>query len=437
MGEDSAPEGCSHRAGCKAITCAEFFTTNIPHGGGLVPFGQLEFPTQLLRRLATIFGSSWGITTSQWIDIDLANALPDINAVRHGFDGWLINLQPEAPILRVIEQDLKSEKFAKLKLSAPEQDELQKSEKMLAEKLRPVALLLPPEPEIPIIEAWSVKDLWHWWNRQGKPVANYTLEGGENWRLFYTEDIGDTHGRRDHLKRELLAASSDAGRRLWYRLFALACLMSAGRRMTEVRDFWHQELEQRGFWEMTCGQKFGKGSDALFDDLQTRRFNTLIASGEHAYFWRRVFYDIRKIHKLVWEDHFPETLLDLVQAGRGAQLLNFLKSGQLSGQQAWVGVFGQSAGTPLFFLVRELCRLGVIRDPAVQPLAYFISTPVRRAMERIGWIQPESSGRVDFESLASLSEQLHQKITSDHECGPKLLPYYDIPLLHLGMEAES
>ena len=58
-------------------------------------------------------------------------------------------------------------------------------------------------------------------------------------------------------------------------------------------------------------------------------------------------------------------------------------------------------------------------------------------MERIGWIQPESSGRVDFESLASLSEQLHQKITSDHECGPKLLPYYDIPLLHLGMEAES
>ena len=58
------------------------------------------------------------------------------------------------------------------------------------------------------------------------------------------------------------------------------------------------------------------GSAVAFDDLMQRRFANLIASGEYAYFWRRIFYDVRKIHKLVWEDEFAATLMGLVQAGR-------------------------------------------------------------------------------------------------------------------------
>ena len=203
--------------------------------------------------------------------------------------------------------------------------------------------------------------------------------------------------------------------------------------MTELRKFWHEELEERQFWVSTSGTAFGRGTDALFDDLMQRRFANLIASGEHAYFWRRVFYDLRKIHKLVWEDGFADTLLGLVQAGRGGELLNFLKTGTLSGQNRWAGVFGQSAGAPLFFLVRELCRLGVITDSQIQPLAFFVSTPVRRAMARIGWLDTDSSETPDFESMSSISAQLHAKISASSEVGPKLLPYYDIPLLHLGL----
>ena len=107
--------------------------------------------------------------------------------------------------------------------------------------------------------------------------------------------------------------------------------------------------------------------------------------------------------------------------------------GTLSGQNSWVGVFGQSAGAPLFFLVRELCRLGVITDSQIQPLAFFVSTPVRRAMARIGWLDTDLSEAPDFESLSSVSAHLHATISRDSEFGPKLLPYYDIPLLHLGL----
>ena len=417
----------------QANKTAEFFASSVPHMGELVPANSLIFPTVLFRRLATSFGTDWRIDSARWIDNEVAVALPDNEQRKHSFHTWLNDLPPEAPILRVVERDLKSEKFAGLRFSAPEQDELREAKQVLAEKLRPVTPPRPPEIVVPVVEPWTVANLWHWWDRQGKPAADYTLEGGENWQLFYADDPGDTHRRRERLKQDLLASTTDSGKRVWYRLFGLACFMSAGRRMTELRGFWQGELDTRQFWESTSGTAFGLGTDALFDDLMQRRFANLIASGEHAYFWRRVFYDLRKIHKLVWEDGFPDTLLRLTQSGRGVELLNFLKTGTLSGQKSWVGVFGQSAGAPLFFLVRELCRLGVITDPQVLPLAFFVSTPVRRALERIGWPGADSSERTDFESLSSISAQLHAKISGDREFGPKLLPYYDIPLLHLGL----
>jgi len=417
-----------------AEKAAEDLCEIVPHGGGLVAASALEFPSMLFRRIGGVFGSRWQINQSRWIDAEIAAVLPDGDHHRVTFDGWIISQQPESPLLRLVDADLKSEAFTRLRLSGPEKDELDKAKGILAEKLRPVAPPLPPEPALPVVEAWSIANLWHWWERRGKPMSNYTLEGDENWRLLYKSSDADTNARRARLKTDLLAASSEAGKNIWYRLFGLACLMSVGRRMTEVREFWCTELNGRQFWERTSGKTFGEGTDALFADVTRHPFSNLGASGECAYFWRRVFYDIRKIHKLVWEDEFQGTLLQLVASGRGAQLLNFLKTGRLPGQHAWVGVFGQSAGAPLFFVVRELCRLGVITDSAVKPLAFFVSTPVRRAMERIGWLDAEIGNRADFESLATLSESLYQKLAADAEFGPRLITYYDIPLLHLGLE---
>ena len=411
----------------------QFFASFVPHAGSLVQASSLSFPTMLFRRLAMLFGQAWGIDNTQWIDNEIAAALPENEQRKHSFHTWLNDLPPEAKILRLVETDLDSKKFAQLRFSAPEQAELKEARIVLAEKLRPALSSRPLEIVVPSVEPWTVANLWHWWERQGKPEAEYTLEGGENWRLLYADTIEVAQQRRERLKRDLLGCAGDAGKRVWYRLFGLACLMSAGRRMTELRGFWFGQLDTRQFWENTSGRAFGGGTDALFNDLMQRRFADLIASGEQAYYWRRVFYDLRKIHKLVWEDEFPDTLLRLTESGRGGELLNFLKTGTLSGQKTWIGVFGQSAGVPLFFLVRELCRLGVITDPQVRPLAFFVSTPVRRALERIGWRTADVLGRQDFESLSSISAQLHAKINGDREFGPKLLPSYDIPLLHLGL----
>lgn len=423
----------------------ETFSEIIPHNDGLVAASALNFPSQLLRRLASIFGVAWGINQRHWINPDIAAALPEgtYQHKRVTFLDWILLQPSESPILRLVSNDLKSDTFAQVKLSAPEKDEFDKARMALAEKLRPAANSPSSIPEIPVVEAWSVENLWYWWEARkksnGRPFEEYTLEGTENWRLLYDTDPVDIKQRQELLKADLLSAGSSnpstAGLNIWYRLFGLACLMSAGRRMSEVRSFWRTELQGNQFWERTSSKSFSQGTDALFAEVTTRGFSTLNASGENAYFWRRVFYDIRKIHRLVWEDQFPATLLQLVQTGRSAELPNFLKTGFLPGQKPWVGVFGQSAGAPLFFVVRELCRLGVIQsNQEIARLAFFVSTPVRRAMERIGWTSPEAGNRVDFESLASLSDALYRRIASDTRYGPRLLPYHDIPLLHLGLE---
>jgi hypothetical protein len=411
----------------------ELFVGNIPHGGALTPAGQLQFPSQLFRRLAPLFGQTWGLSTERWIDLEIDLAMPEITVSRLTLHGWLNQFLPQAPLLRTIDRDLKSPQFTRLRLSGVEQNELNEARQVLQEKLRPVLPPTPPEVKLPQLDPWTVENLWFWWLREGKPASIYTLEGDGNWELLYPKSPVAPGQRAETLTKDLLAAESARGQETWYRLLSLACLMAAGRRMSEVQDFWNKELDRRGFWDATCSKAFGKGTDALFDDLISRRFSDVKACGEDAHFWRRVFYDIRKIHKLVWESNFPSTILQLIETGRAAQLPNFLRSGLLSGQQAWVGVFGQSAGAPLFFLIRELCRLEIIKSPEVKPLALFVATPVRRAAERIGWIPSEMAARVDFQSLAETSEFLFMKISSDAKYGPQLLDFYDIPLLHLGL----
>ena len=127
------------------------------------------------------------------------------------------------------------------------------------------------------------------------------------------------------------------------------------------------------------------------------------------------------------QNEFPSVLLDLVCQGHGEHLPKFLRTGDLPGpdQPRFVGTFGQSANTPLAFLIRELFRLGVITDEQMRPFAFYVCRPVLRALVKIGWIGDEEEGFSGKDYLDLLQK--------DPECGPKLLPYFDIPLLHMGI----
>jgi hypothetical protein len=429
----------------------------VPHGNASKPVGQLEFPTGLMRELLKAkYTVRWGIPTDDWITADIEKELPAAERIKVSFPRWLGRQAPLTPKLREIQSELSMEPFKRLagRFTQPQKEEFAEAQRILVEKLRPVAPHSSAEAHPDPREEWSVADLWHWWGRQGRPVDDYILDGRDNWTLLGLKvkssepkqsgdalataaDVGagpESTVRRSLIRDNLRSVSDDEGKGLWYRVMSLACLMSAGRRMSELHAFWMRDLEGRGFWEATSGKAFGQGTDALFDDLLRRRFADVRASGEDAHFWRRVFYDLRKIHRLVWEYDFASKLLELAERrDRGAELVNFLRSGQLSGQRAWEGVFGQSAGVPLFFLVRELRRLRVIENRQLDPLAFFACAPVRRAAWRLCWLDDDMVRRTDFGSVANVSELLHRKIAGDIELGPKLLVDYDIPLLHYGL----
>jgi hypothetical protein len=252
------------------------------------------------------------------------------------------------------------------------------------------------------------------------------MEGEANWRLFHGGNVPLEDDRKTELKRLLLDADSPGGRALWYRLFGHACLVSAGRRMSELRDFWTERLDREDFWERTSEGDFSELTQAIFINAVERESRDEGGGGEKAYYWRRVFYDIRKVHKMVHEG-FPGVILRLVDEGHGTNLPQLLRTGRLPGlyQQRWIGTFGQSSDTPLGFIIRELVRLEVITDNAVLPYGFYVCRPVLRALRKIGWIPDEDYGYSGQKWLDKLEE--------DPIHGPLLKPFHDIPLLHMGI----
>jgi hypothetical protein len=237
------------------------------------------------------------------------------------------------------------------------------------------------------------------------------------------------------LRRLLGNPDYEEGRRIWYRLFGLACLMAEGRRVSELRSFWSTELEGEGrFWTATSQRSFEGGADPVFRRLCERGFVSAFANYERAYYWRRLFYDVRKMHRLVWESGFPAVILERAACVRsGQELIEFMRSGHLAGQPSWVGVVGQSIGAPLFFVIRELRRLGVIKNVAVDSVAFFPCRPVRRAAASIGWLDETKIDAWRIEDLLEIAETLHDQILAE----PQLRSEFDIPLLHMGVACES
>lgn len=404
---------------------------HVPHGDAISRVAMLEFPSKLLRRLATKFAAGWGLNTAAWIDPEIEAQLPTeshptVNDV--SLNEFIRSLPDEDPIRSRIQAELNCPIVRELKLDAVERRELDHALKQLASVVFVPVVGQPcwsPEPE-----PRTVRWLWEWWEPQQYLASEYTLDGA-NLPLVCPA----TGATRDDLVRDLRSPGSDFGKRAWYRLLSLACLMSAAfGNMERLRRFWRDELEARSFWEETSGQDFAEATRRLFGRLVEREFTNTVASGEDADYWRHVFYDVRKVHELVWQKEFADTVLQLAaDPARASGLIEFLRSGQLAGQRSWSGVLGQSAGSPLFFVCRELRRLGIIRHTALDRRSFFPCTPVRRAARQIGWIDRKLAERSDFASLAEISERLYLKISADEEFKAKLLPYFDIPLLHLGL----
>jgi hypothetical protein len=185
-----------------------------------------------------------------------------------------------------------------------------------------------------------------------------------------------------------------------------------------------------GFWRATANGEFGAPATDLFESAIRTQFSGENASGEDADFWRRVLYDVRKVHHLIYHHEFAEAILHVIDNPDCGELLTFLRSGQLMNQKNWRGVLGQSAGVPLFFVVRELRRLGVITHSEIDASCFFVCKPVRRVARHMGWIEEREVNQYRFDALHGLSERLFTKYTEDEEYGKRLLQWFDIPLLH-------
>ncbi|MEN9576661.1 MAG: hypothetical protein RL514_4516 [Verrucomicrobiota bacterium] len=433
--------GLANRAAnAKAIAnqVEEFLNERIPHGGTLKAAADLDFPSNLMRRLSLDgFCARWGIDTSNWIDPEIAAELPNTKQDELGLDDWLRNARLNRPRLQEIQDAIEARQFRPI--AEAFSAEITKAKQLLQLRLRPARGFQ--------VENWQAAELLQRWQEDnekanGRLLDDYTLEGA-NWTLLYPSDSTPMAGRKDKLRHDLAHEdTAERSLRVWYRLFGLACLMSARGRTETLRTFWKEELEASGFWDATCdGRDFDDATRDLFKNLVLREFRDAQASGEWADYWRRVFYDIRKVHELVWQHDFVDTVLRLAfDPERARELPQFLRSGRLAEQKPWAGVLGQSAGAPLFFVVRELCRLGAIPPLAmdsVRPLAFFACTPVRRAAVRIGWLDSSLAARTDFKSLAEVSRRLFERISSDTSVDAitrqQLLNLYDIPLLHLGL----
>jgi hypothetical protein len=226
-------------------------------------------------------------------------------------------------------------------------------------------------------------------------------------------------------------------------MLCLGCTLSIprGRRAaSEVAELWDKNLGVR-FWEQTIPESlsdlskdsFNRKLDEFFKETVGRYFRNENASGEDAEFWRRVFYDFRKMHHFVFQNHLPETILEFagIPEADGRRLIGFLRSGHIpddmrgSDTKKWFrGVIGQSMKAPLLFMMRELRRLDVI-DQRFDPACHYMNSPARRIASQLEWISYDARLGGDFTQLVDLSEEVHGEMRSSL---PELAQYFDLPL---------
>ena len=280
-------------------------------------------------------------------------------------------------------------------------------------------------------------DAWH--GNEQAAVQQFTVSGIYSGLVF--PDVADD----DDLGSLLRDTDSIVGKQHWYRLLCLGCSMSIplGRNpASRIIPFWRDRLND-DFWAATIPQTldeaktsgFDQRLDAFFEDIIHQSFRSDNASGEDADFWRRVFYDFRKMHFYVFKNDLPAVLLQLANADdvEGSALISFLRSGliptalQTPDVQSWKGVIGQSMSAPLLFVMRELRRLSVLPPDRFDRACFYMNSPARRIAWRLGWITDEERRDYSLGNLVSLSERVYDKVRqSEHSA--ELLSYFDLPL---------
>jgi hypothetical protein len=412
------------------LACAQTLARRVPHGGRLVPREDLIVPSRLMRGLAASpYAEAWGIETEEWIDTEVEREIQELPIPKRPWftlDDFIARRRSDTALMGQIASDLRDPRFREqLTPDATGHQEIQ-----VALASFELQVTLQPVVQQPLFSfhQLSLTEVLEWWESHEAP-DDYILEGNL-WSLLHPKALPiGTEARRAQLSAELSSPTTDVGRRLWYRVLSFACLLGAGQPVTRVQKFWNEKLDPLLFWEKTDGSFDAAGE--IFDDIIHREFKSASAAGEDATFWRRVFYDIQKVNRLVFEDQFAETVIDLAKLN-AERLVQFLRSGQLPGQPGWRGVLGQSAGSPLFFVVRELRRLRVITYEAVDSSAFFVCTPVRRLAARLSWVSPELAARYDFESLQETSRRIYEK-ASESDCAELFAEWFDIPLLHYAL----
>ena len=177
---------------------------------------------------------------------------------------------------------------------------------------------------------------------------------------------------------------------------------------------------------------FNARLDGVFEKVIHRLYHDTNASGENAAFWRRVFYDFRKMHFFVFRNHLPETIMELAAQDEteGHSLIEFLRSGQSPealqdpNMPRFRGVIGESMKAPLFLIMRELRRLEIL-DARFDAACFYMNSPARRVVNRMGWIADESVGGGAFSELVELSRVVHQRMQGEV---PELASFFDLPL---------
>lgn len=289
--------------------------------------------------------------------------------------------------------------------------------------------LQSPVPTAPL-DFQKIVDAWN----ETEARNRFTLQGKLGGLIF--PDLEDANQRRDRLR----SVKTLDGLEAWYRLLCLGCSLSLPLGQVpydRVSGFWEEELKSKhAFWEKTVPSTLDgdeieqpeRALDPVFDEIIHKTFEDIKSSGEDAHFWRRVFYDFRKMWTLVFHNRFPEFVLlvaDHLETSAD-QLVSFLKAGEMPthlGDRRWAGVIGQSMSAPLLFVMRELRFLGVLAEPRFDSLCYYMNSPARRVASKLGWIDSEDQRAYDFESLLATSETVCKRWD-----GNALKEFFDLPL---------
>jgi hypothetical protein len=290
-------------------------------------------------------------------------------------------------------------------------------------------------PDFDLQQNLSPEDIVHCWCE--KTALNLFTVAGRIGRLVVPDSMTD-----NDIASRLRRPDSLEGKAAWYRLLCMGCTLGlplGTRALASLENLWNTELTEE-FWQTTIpttssnisNVNFNSNLDSFFEAKIHALFRNENASGENAAFWRRIFYDFRKIHYLVFINHLPETIIEISSFPEvgGQALVQFLKTGHIPHEiqdintPRFKGVIGQSMTAPLLFVMRELRRLGVVNQQ-FDDACYYMNSPSRRVARRLGWISDGSAYLSDFSNLVGYSEIVHKRMKEEI---PELAEFFDLPL---------